>query len=102
MFEFFFRREEKGEKGHHDKEENEGEYDEEKGHKKKHHDEGDYFGEEKKGKKGRQLRTCGCDVRCSICVCTKYGNRNQNSKCGKIVTRAVNTIASGEKKNTLV
>lgn len=47
-------REEKGEKGHHDKEENEGEYEEEKGHKKKHNDEGGYFDEEKKGKKGRQ------------------------------------------------
>lgn len=48
-------REEKGEKGHHDKEEHEGEYDEEKGHKKKHNDEGGYFGEEKKGEKGGQI-----------------------------------------------
>lgn len=30
--------EEKGEKGHHDKEEHEGDYGEKKGHKKKHHD----------------------------------------------------------------
>lgn len=31
-------REEKGQKGHHHKEDHEGEYDEKKGHKKKHHD----------------------------------------------------------------
>lgn len=44
--------EEKGEKGHHDKEENDGEYEEKKGHKKKHHDEGDYFHEHEEGEKG--------------------------------------------------
>lgn len=51
---WIFCREEKGEKGHHDKEEHEGEYDEEKGHKKKHNDEGGYFDEDKKGKKGKR------------------------------------------------
>lgn len=50
MFEFC--REDKGEKGHHEKEEDKGEYEEEKGHKKKHHDEGGYFDEHKKGDKG--------------------------------------------------
>lgn len=51
-------REEKGEKGHHDKEENEGEYEEEKGHKKKHNDEGGYYDEEKKGEKGKRSVAC--------------------------------------------
>lgn len=34
-----FKSEEEGKKGHHDKEDHEGEYEEKKGHKKKHHDE---------------------------------------------------------------
>lgn len=33
-----FNREEEGKKGHHDKAEHEGEYEEKKGHKKKHYD----------------------------------------------------------------
>lgn len=61
-----YSREEKGEKGHHDKEENEGEYEEEKGHKKQHNDEGGYFDEEKKGAKG---------TRSVACVREKYENK---------------------------
>lgn len=47
-------REEKGEKGHHDKEEDEGEYHEEKGHKKKHHDDKGYHHKAEKGEKGEK------------------------------------------------
>lgn len=49
LFRFFhfINSEEEGKKGHHDKENHEGEYEEKKGHKKKHHDESgwdfDYF-----------------------------------------------------------
>lgn len=47
-------REEKGEKGHYDKEEDEGEYHEEKGHKKKHHDDKGYHHKAEKGEKGEK------------------------------------------------
>lgn len=51
---FFCCSDEKGEKGHEDKEKHEGEYDEKKGHKKKYNDDKGYFHKSEKGEKGEK------------------------------------------------